>query len=146
MMNTDMSREDLEAQANVVREELVETVGQLDQLRRDPLGLGGQFGQALARIAAVGGVVIVAGGAATFLFWRRETSSQRLRRDRLRLMSDAWHRPSRLLRAEQPHFVVRLTQSLALAVLTSAVRMLSKQIVVRLGASGPRPATRANGS
>jgi hypothetical protein len=133
-MNTDKSRDDLAAEANRVREELVETVGQLDHLRRDPLGVGGRVGQALAWVAAFGGVVVVAGGAATFLFWRRESSVERVRRDRRRLLSDAWHRPARLLRAEQPPFVVRLTQALALGVLTTAVKLFSKQLVARLAA------------
>jgi hypothetical protein len=98
----------------------------------------------LARFAVIGGVVVVAGGAAAFFFWRRESSSERLHRDRLRLMSDAWHRPSRLLRAEQPHFAVRLTQSLAIAVLTTAVKMLSKQLVTRLPAPRAQPAPRVH--
>jgi hypothetical protein len=133
-MEMNKSREELASEANRVREELVETVGQLDHLRRDPLGVGDHVAAAAVRVAAVGGAVLVAGGAAAFLLWRRETSVERLRRDRLRLASDAWHRPSRLLRAEQPSFVLRLTQSLALAVLTSAVKMFSKQVVAHLAA------------
>jgi hypothetical protein len=131
-MEMNKSREELAAEANRVREELVETVGQLDHLRRDPLGVGDHVAAAAVRVAAVGGAVLVAGGVAAFLLWRRESSSERLRRDRWRLASDAWQRPSRLLRAEQPSFVLRLTQSLALGVLTSAVKMFSKQVVAHL--------------
>ena len=134
-MNTDKPRDELTAEANQVRAELVETVEKLDRIRRNPpLALERPIHD-LVRWGAVGGVAFAAAGSVALVLRRREQTIERVRRDRLRLLREAWTHPAQILGARQPPFIVRLAQSLALALATSAFRALSKRWAARLTAT-----------
>ncbi len=134
-MDMNRSRDELAEEANRVRAELVDTVQKLDRIRRHPRQLGAPVARDLLRWTATGGVVLAAAGTLTFALRRREPRGVRLRRDRARLLHEAWARPDRILGGRERPFVVRLAQSLALALLTSALRALSSRWVARLSAA-----------
>jgi hypothetical protein len=141
-MNPDRSREEMTAEANEIRADLVETVEKLDRIRRHPpLALAGTHARALVRWSAVGGVALAAvGSLVVVVFERRERSLERVRRDRMRLLREAWARPARLLGARERPFVVRALQSLALTLLGSIFHTLSARTLLRLTAAAPRAA------
>jgi hypothetical protein len=139
-MRNGKSRDDLAREANEVRAQLMRTVEQLDQRRRDAGDIPLQF-KRHARLAAVmGALALLATASAAALVARRLAARPaRRRRNRWRLAKQMWRHPERALRA-QPRSPF---DTLAYSVLKSLLGTIATVCAQRLVATASKPATGA---
>ena len=133
MSHNGKSRDDLARQASLVRSKLLHTVEQLDQRRHEVLDVRLQVQRHVREVLIAGGILLLATAAGVGMIVHRiATSAERRRRQRWTLARDMWRKPSRAMRGERRSFLGQLLRSVALSVLTAAVTVPARRLVVEL--------------
>jgi hypothetical protein len=135
-MSTDPNaRDQLTAEANRVRSNLLRKVEQLDHRRHDAFDVRLQIERHFLQVAILGGVFVVATAAAVALVVRRiTTASERRRRGRWRMAKRVWQDPEIAMGGERASALTELGRFVLLGLLSTALTLPAQRTLNRIAA------------
>ena len=129
------ARDELTAEANRVRSNLLRKVEQLDHRRHDAFDIRLQLERHFLQVAILGGAIVVATAAAVALIAHRlTTASERRRRGRWLLARRVWQHPETAMSGPRGSILAELGRSVLLGLASTALTLPAQRTLKRIAA------------
>ena len=121
------NREQLEADANLLRERIAQNLESLDQRRHEAFNVKAQVTRHPLSVAMFGaGTVLAIAGTSGLLAYRANRRKQNRFTDAVAAMSHAWHHPEELVGKREPPISEEVVRGVVVSVATFVGAQLAK--------------------